>query len=616
MSMGVFFFWAEKTMAVTVDELITEYRANISDYESKARRVIQINREIDQSTVGTTASLNRMNIAIHAIAAATNTINGLVEIFNRLGDAVRRPFDAAVRFDRLMLALETVAGSASEARKQFERLKVVAQAPGLGLEEAIQGSVRLQSAGFSARTAERALKSFGNALAIVGRGRAELDGVTIALTQIANKTQVSAEEINQLAERLPQIRRAMQAAFGTSSTEALQKMGVQPMFFIERIIEQFEKLKPLSGSISNDMENLGDKFTIAFASAGRILLPFAREILPQISKLLDQITPMLDKLAAATEAMGKGGGLKAFAATLVGDFQRLNFIISTTVGLFAGLAAGSVVVGLFKLVAVFKQLYETIKGIGLASFVISGISRNYVGIFAGLAALAAGVAAFKATDESLKKAWAESPSAGMGKINGSETPTQAMQKAMSGIGAATGTAPTSTSGGLSSSQYIEMVNTFLTNNLPGIISAFNNRPAKLTAGGVDAAVSSQRRADEVARLIAASPEWMKATWSHKAIDPLMQIERNTKAAALGLQNLAAALFGGGPRASLGLSLADVGPQSPAGRRGQSPGGTIKIDAGSAVSEFERVAQRLITDTVESLARQGLLASPAIGGRIV
>lgn len=607
-------------MPTTVETLITEYKATISDYESKTRRVIDLTNQVGQIAGQSEQSIKRLNMAIVSISAATNTLNNAIEIFDRLGQAIRRPFDAAVNMDRLMRSLEAVAGSSQEAQRQFERLQEVAKSPGLGLPEAIEGSVRLQSAGLSARTAERALKAFGTALATVGRGKAELDGVTIALSQIQAKGKVSAEEINQLAERLPQIRRAMQAAFGTADTEVLQKLGLRSEQFIDRVVEQFERLKPISGSISNDMENLGDKITIAFASAGRVLLPFAREILPRISQMLDQIVPMFDRLANVTESLGKSGGLKAFAQTMVGDFQRLNMVISTTVGIFAGLAAGAVVVGIFKLVTVFKQLYDVVKQVGLASLLLSGIARNYVGIIAGITALTVGAAAFKATEESMRRSWAESPVAGRGGISASESPAEAARKAMTSIGAATGTSsPSAAAGGisgLSANQAISIVNNFLSQNLPQIMAFAANRPAKLTAGGVDGAVSQQRRADEVARLIAASPEWMKATWNQKPTDALLQIERNTKAAALGLQNLSAALFGGGPRASLGLSLADIGPQAPSARRGSGSPAPLKIEVGQAITEFERVAQRLIVDTVESLARQGVISAPAIGGRIL
>src|SRR5690606_26404524 len=117
--------------------------------------------------------------------------------------------------------------------------------------EAIQGSVNLQAAGFSADLARRSLMAFGNALATVGKGKADLDGVGLALSQIASKGKISAEEINQLSERVPQIRVAMKAAFGTSDTEQLQKMGIDATQFVEGVVAQLEKLPAVTGGINN-----------------------------------------------------------------------------------------------------------------------------------------------------------------------------------------------------------------------------------------------------------------------------------------------------------------------------------------------------------------------------
>jgi hypothetical protein len=52
--------------------------------------------------------------------------------------------------EALQKGLIAVMGSASAANVEFEKLKEVAKLPGLGLEEAVKGSVNLQSAGFSA----------------------------------------------------------------------------------------------------------------------------------------------------------------------------------------------------------------------------------------------------------------------------------------------------------------------------------------------------------------------------------------------------------------------------------------------------------------------------------
>jgi len=196
-----------------------------------------------------------------AAAAAGNALQGAIA--GSLGVGMGAGFIKTVvtttaRIDGLRQGLIGAAGSAAEADMQIRRLEQLAKAPGLGFEQVIEGSIRLQAAGLSAKDAEAALKGFGNALAAVGRGKADLDGVVVALSQILSKGNVSAEEINQIAERVPQIRRVMKDAFGTANTEDLQRMGISSEVFVNRIIDALGKLPPAAKTMQTSFDNLGD----------------------------------------------------------------------------------------------------------------------------------------------------------------------------------------------------------------------------------------------------------------------------------------------------------------------------------------------------------------------
>jgi tape measure domain-containing protein len=221
---------------------------------------------------------------------------------------------AAVSMDSLKRGLVAVSGSSAEAERQLVRLKEVAKLPGLGFKEAIQGSVNLQAAGFSAQLAERSLKAFGNALATVGKGKAELDGVVLALTQIQSKGKVSAEEINQIAERVPQIRRAMIAAFGTADTEILQKAKLTSTQFVNAITRELEKLPKVTGGAQNSFENLADT---AQQSLQKVGAPILRTLIPALDKLAPKIEAAADwfsKLSPEAQNAALGVGAVGIAA--------------------------------------------------------------------------------------------------------------------------------------------------------------------------------------------------------------------------------------------------------------------------------------------------------------
>jgi tape measure domain-containing protein len=227
----------------------------------------------------------------------------------------------AGKMDQLRRGLDSVTGSGQETARQLQRLREVSKLPGLGFEEAVRGSINLQAAGFSAGLAEKSLRGFGNALASVGRGRAELDGVILALGQMAAKGKIMAQEVNQLAERVPQIRKVMEAAFGTADTEKLQKMGLDATTFVSEVVEQLLLLPPVTTGIANSFENITDQSKNTAASWGDRLVPATAGLLNSGSDLLgvlERMPPALKDVAiGGAVAAGALGPLALGAAALV-----------------------------------------------------------------------------------------------------------------------------------------------------------------------------------------------------------------------------------------------------------------------------------------------------------
>ncbi len=275
---------------MTLQELIVRVSADVSGMSQGFQDALR-----DAGGFG--AGIDRIQSKLDGIGAVAAKAGGVLSatVSLPLAGLGALAVKSAADMDSLFRGLVSVTGSAEAAGAEFERLKEVAKLPGLGFRDAVEGAINLQAAGMSAGLAERALKSFGNALATVGKGKAELDGVITALTQISAKGKVSAEEINQLAERLPQIRKAMKDAFGTADTEVLQKMGIDSETFIKKIIEQFEKLPKVAGGLKNDLENMTDAWDQALAKLGKALAP-----------AVTSATANMEPLAGAVGALAEG----------------------------------------------------------------------------------------------------------------------------------------------------------------------------------------------------------------------------------------------------------------------------------------------------------------------
>lgn len=296
--------------------------------------------------------------------------HGLADTFNDLGKALTVGLTAPLALaagatvlaardmDGLRRGLTAVAGSAEETERQLTRLQEVAKLPGLGFREAIRGSISLQAAGFSASMAERSLMAFGNALATVGKGKADLDGVTLALTQIASKGKISAEEINQLSERVPQVRKAMQAAFGTADTEKLQKSGLSATAFVEGLVAQLNKLPQVTGGVGNAFENMSDALFRAKAAMGEALLPAVIPLIEGLAGILVQVRSINPETLRTVIAFGAVAAAVGPLVLVIGSLITGVTALATalSIGLLPLIVAGGpILIALGLLAAAFVK---------------------------------------------------------------------------------------------------------------------------------------------------------------------------------------------------------------------------------------------------------------------
>ena len=270
--------------------------------------------------------------AVRALQRVGQSAKGVGEAIRTAADATRlfeiaqnsfasvTGVQAAMAYDSQVRGLAAYAKNAQELQAQLTRLNEIAKLPGLGLTEVRAGVLNLEAAGLSAQTSERALMAFGNALALVGKGKSELDGVILALGQIASKGAISAEEINQIAERVPQIRQVLVSAFGTASTEAIQKMGLSADVAIGKIIAGLEMLPKATSSALTTFENLQDALEQAFLPIGRGILDIFSSAEGGTMRLIERVAEMGRQIGEVFSAIGKSGVIQDFLNRVIGAF--------------------------------------------------------------------------------------------------------------------------------------------------------------------------------------------------------------------------------------------------------------------------------------------------------
>ncbi|HRJ09374.1 MAG TPA: tape measure protein, partial [Prosthecobacter sp.] len=226
-------------------------------------------------------------------------------------------FDSVVAMESLEKMLRTTEGSAEAATQRMAELREVARLPGVGFEQAVRADVRLRSIGLTADDSKNAIIEFGNALALVGGTRQDLDGVVLALGQISAKGKVSAEEINQIAERIPQVRAVMRAVFGTADTEAIQAMKLEANDFIRLLVAGLAELQRAQKGLQDE---LADISTMGMEMANDIGGELVRTLIPAFQDVLSVI-------AANREGLQSFGAVAADVFSAVADILEATSII-------------------------------------------------------------------------------------------------------------------------------------------------------------------------------------------------------------------------------------------------------------------------------------------------
>jgi tape measure domain-containing protein len=171
--------------------------------------------------------------------------------------------------EKLQNGLIAIMGSSEDAAVEMEKLRKVAENPGLALPEVVKASASLQSVGMNADAARETITQFGNAVARAGKGPEVFDGVITALGQISAVGQITQEDLNQIKERLPEFAKVMKQEFGVVTAEALRDAGISSEEFIQRSVGALGNLERANGGLANTFDNLKDNVGASLAELGK-----------------------------------------------------------------------------------------------------------------------------------------------------------------------------------------------------------------------------------------------------------------------------------------------------------------------------------------------------------
>lgn len=322
--------------------------------------------------------------------------------------------------EKLNKGLTAIMGSSDMAAEELQKLREVAKLPGLGLKEAVQGSINLQAVGLSADEARSTLFGFGKALAAVGKGKFELEAIQYQLTQMISKNKLLAEDYKVIQSNLPLMAAGMEAAFGTNNIEAIRDTGISAKEFTLRLSEALAKLpqtQNVTGGLANAFENFSDNIFIAASELGAMIaealnlegvlktltkaventIGFLKSLSPQAQKviiifaaMLAAIGPLLFALGAFTKVWGVMlTGFKSIVSLgpkIAAAWTFISGPIGITIGAIVGLVA--VLVILYKR---FENVRRVINGLGMAFVEVGKFAKeSFTALLEGFAKLKEG----------------------------------------------------------------------------------------------------------------------------------------------------------------------------------------------------------------------------------
>jgi tape measure domain-containing protein len=285
--------------------------------------------------------------------------------------------------ERLEGGLTAIMGSSKDAAIEMEKLRKVAENPGLALPQVVKASASLQSVGMDADKARNVIEQFGNAVARAQGGPAEFAGVVYGLTQISSSTSILAEDLNIVKERLPELNDILLKTFGTNTAEGLRNLNISNTEFIDVITNQLSVLDRANGGLNNSFDNLKDNINASLAELGKTINESLKlEIV--FDKVSKKIQELVEKFKSLTpeqqENIVKIGLIAAAVGPLIfilGQFATsISSIITlsrTLIATFTVLSGGTylVVAAIGSLIAYYATTNEGQKSLSKTGALLS-----------------------------------------------------------------------------------------------------------------------------------------------------------------------------------------------------------------------------------------------------
>ncbi len=329
------------SVSVVLGAEISGFRAAMADARKELKGLIQFSEGLKDigSSLTTYVSAPLAVLGAAAVAASAK--------MESLGKGLQAISQADLG-KQGVTGLTAVQIAAQRTGERLQELQVLAKAPGIGFEQAVQGDIRLRSVGISAEQSAKSLKEFANAIATTGGGASEFDRVTTQLAQLSAKGKVLSQDLRPIIEAAPAVSQALLKLYGTIDSESisasLAKQGKSSQDFIAILTDELAKLPRVTGGLANAFENLRQT---AVQSAAKLGDGISRAL--NLPALVESVSNGIERIGNAFAGFSPGvqkavvvfGALVAATGPVLVAVGTLGAALPAITAGFATLGVGS-----------------------------------------------------------------------------------------------------------------------------------------------------------------------------------------------------------------------------------------------------------------------------------
>ena len=292
----------------------------VNELREVKARIGEMSDQVEKSGEGA----KRAGSAFKSHFLANLASNVVTQFTAQLTSGSKAILDYSARLEQTRIGFTTLMGSSQAAEKHLKDLAAFARTTPFEFEELTSASRRLQNVGVEGEKVIPIMQDIGNAAAAAGASSAELDSITLAFSQIIAKGKLSAEEVNQLAERGIPVWRMLSEELGKSKGEII-KLAEQGKISSDVFIDAFRRFS--QANFGGAMEAQSKTFAGAMSTIKDVTLQVANEAFEPLFKQISQFAFELSKNQGKFEAWGKAG--KQATQNVLDGLRGVNHELST-----------------------------------------------------------------------------------------------------------------------------------------------------------------------------------------------------------------------------------------------------------------------------------------------